>query len=46
MGNLFRQTGQYVAQHFGFYYPEQDDKKVTQYLHHIRSLPKNAETIY
>jgi len=46
MGNLFRQTARYVAKHFGFDYPEQDDKNVTSYLHHIRSLPRNAETIY
>jgi aminoglycoside 6-adenylyltransferase len=46
MGDLFRQTGQFVAQHFGFHYPDKDDKNVTNYLHHIRNLPKNAETIY
>jgi aminoglycoside 6-adenylyltransferase len=46
MGNLFRQTAQHVATHFGFDYPEQDDRNVTSYLHHIRSLSKTAETIY
>lgn len=46
MGDLFRQMGQGVAKHFGFYYPEQDDKNVTGYLRHIRELPKDAETIY
>lgn len=46
MGDLFRQTGQHVAQHFGFDYPERDDRNVTQHLHYVRSLPKNAETIY
>jgi len=46
MGDLFRRTGQYVAKHFGFNYPEQDDRSVTNYLHHIRKLPQNAETIY
>jgi aminoglycoside 6-adenylyltransferase len=46
MGTLFRQTAQLVAQHSGFRYPEQDDRNVTQYLHHIRSLPQNVETIY
>ena len=44
-GNLFRQTAHCVADHFGFNYPEQDDKNVTRYLHHIRTLPPNAETI-
>ena len=46
MSDLFRQTGQYVANHFGFHYPEQDDRNVTSYLQHVRELPKNMETIY
>jgi aminoglycoside 6-adenylyltransferase len=46
MCDLFRQTAKYVANHFGFSYPEQDDKKVTKYLQHIRRLPQNAESIY
>ncbi|HLO14142.1 MAG TPA: aminoglycoside 6-adenylyltransferase [Anaerolineales bacterium] len=46
MGDLFRQTGQSVAKHFGFNYPEQDDKNVNNYLGQIRRLPKDAETIY
>ena len=46
MSELFRQTGRYVASHFGFEYPEQEDKNVSQYLRHIRTLPRNAKTIY
>jgi aminoglycoside 6-adenylyltransferase len=46
MGSLFRQVARCVAEHFGFTYPEQDDRNVTSYLHHIRNLPQNAETIY
>jgi aminoglycoside 6-adenylyltransferase len=46
MGDLFRRTGQAVAEHFGFDYREQDDKNVTQYLRYIRTLPEQAETIY
>ena len=46
MGDLFRQTARYVAKHFGFEYPEQDDKNVTNYLHHIRKLPQTAKSIY
>jgi aminoglycoside 6-adenylyltransferase len=46
MGDLFRQTADYVAKHFGFSYPEQDDRNVTNYLHHIRKLPRDATTIY
>ena len=45
MGELFRQTARYVANHFGFAYPQQDDQKVTGYLHHIRWLPPDATTI-
>jgi aminoglycoside 6-adenylyltransferase len=45
MGDLFRQTAQYVAKHFGFIYPEQDDKNVTAFLHHVRKLPRDARTI-
>jgi aminoglycoside 6-adenylyltransferase len=46
MGGLFRQTAQDVAKHFGFSYPEQDDKHVTAFLHHVRKLPRDARTIY
>jgi len=46
MGDLFRQAGQYVAKHFGFRYPEQDDRNVTDYLQHVRKLPRESETIY
>jgi aminoglycoside 6-adenylyltransferase len=46
IGDLFRQTGRYVAEHFGFNYPEQEDRNVTNYLQHIRKLPGDAEAIY
>lgn len=46
MGNLFRKMGRYVAEHFGFNYPEQDDGNVTNYLKHISKLPKDADFIY
>jgi aminoglycoside 6-adenylyltransferase len=46
MGNLFRHAAQYVAKYFGFLYPEQDDKNVTAFLHHVRKLPRDARTIY
>lgn len=46
MCDLFRQTGQYVAKHFDFDYPEKDDENVTHHLRHVRGLPQNAETIY
>lgn len=44
MGDLFRQVGRCVADHFGFNYPEQDDKNVTSYLQYIRRLPRSADT--
>jgi len=46
MGDLFRQTAQSVAKHLGFNYPEQDDKNVTDFLHHVRKLPRDAKSIY
>lgn len=46
MCNLFRETGRAVGEHFGFHYPDQDDKNVTNYLKHVRRLPQNAKTIY
>lgn len=46
MGDLFRQTAKYVANHFGLNYPEQDDRNVTDFLGHIRNLPRDAKTIY
>ncbi len=45
MNDLFRELGRAVAEHFGFNYPGQDDKNVTAYLQHIRSLPREAKSI-
>ncbi len=45
MGDLFRLVGREVANHFGFNYPEQDDRNVTGYLHDIRKLPRDAKAI-
>lgn len=46
MDDLFRDLARIVAQTFGFAYPERDDDNVTQYVHHIRHLPQDAQTIY
>lgn len=46
MDQLFRKTATYVANHFGYDYPMEEDKKVSSYLKHIRNLPKDAESIY
>ena len=45
-GNLFRIAACQVAGHFGFSYPQQDDDRVTAYLRQVRTLPKNAVTIF
>lgn len=44
MGDLFRQVAQAVASSFGFIYPEQDDRNVSEYIRLIRTLPRTAET--
>jgi aminoglycoside 6-adenylyltransferase len=45
MGDLFRQTAQCVADHFGFNYPEQDDSNVTAFLRRVRALPQDATSL-
>jgi len=39
-GIIFRRLAKAVASEFGFQYPQQDDHRVTAYLHRIKSLPK------
>jgi aminoglycoside 6-adenylyltransferase len=46
MGNLFRIAARRVAGHFGFEYPEEDDRRVSAHLRHVRVLPKDAAEIY
>ncbi|WP_025679672.1 aminoglycoside 6-adenylyltransferase [Paenibacillus polymyxa] len=46
MGNLFREVAQKVANHYGYKYPIQDDQRVTNYLHHVNTLPADATDIY
>ena len=46
MGQLFRQSAQPVAEHFGFDYPTGDDQRVSAHLEHVRWLPKDAQSIY
>lgn len=43
---LFRAVALEVAAGFAFTYPHEDDQRVSAYLAHIRSLPRNAERIY
>lgn len=46
MCDLFRQTAIPIAALFGFAYPQRDDERVSAYLHHVRTLPKDAAAIY
>jgi aminoglycoside 6-adenylyltransferase len=45
MGELFRKVAKVVASHFGFTYPEQDDKNVSAFIRRIKALPKDAQTL-
>jgi len=38
MGNLFRHTAQYVAEHWNYEYNEEEDRRVTFYLKHVEKL--------
>jgi aminoglycoside 6-adenylyltransferase len=46
MYQLFRIMSQFVAEHFDFDYPIDDDEKVRAHLEHVRSLPKDAKEMY
>lgn len=46
MCNLFRSVARQIAQRFSFDYRGDDDAKVSAYLEHIRTLPRNATEIY
>jgi aminoglycoside 6-adenylyltransferase len=43
MCNLFRITAAGVAAHFGFAYPDGDDKRVMAYLQRVQTLPGDAK---
>jgi hypothetical protein len=43
---LFRTLAKDVAEHLLFTYPIDDDRKMTEFLEHIRQLPDNAEGSY
>ena len=44
--DLFRQTAMLVAAHFGYDYPEGDDRRVSTYLGRIHELPAGAMELY
>jgi len=43
---LFRKAACLLAEQFGFEYPFDHDKRVSDHLEHVRFLPKNAKTMY
>jgi aminoglycoside 6-adenylyltransferase len=45
MGRLFRRMANEVASAYGFNYPQDDDKRVTEYLWRIKNLPRDATDI-
>jgi aminoglycoside 6-adenylyltransferase len=46
MGDLFRIAAVRVADHFGYDYPHEDDRRVTAHLRHVRELPRDAKEMY
>jgi aminoglycoside 6-adenylyltransferase len=44
--DLFRKVAMPIAEHFGFDYPLEDDRRVSAHLEHVRSLPRNAKQMY
>src|SRR5688572_5178120 len=45
MGKLFRRIATEVASAYTFKYPQDDDKRVTEYLWRIKNLPRDATEI-
>ena len=46
MGDLFRRVALSVAHYFGYDYPHGDDANVSAHLEHVRTLPRDAQTMY
>jgi aminoglycoside 6-adenylyltransferase len=46
MGDLFRRVAVPVADHFGFAYPFDDDRRVSAHLKYVRALPQDAKELY
>ena len=46
MCHLFRRAAIPLADHYGFSYPHEDDRRVIAHLDHVRHLPKEADRIY
>jgi aminoglycoside 6-adenylyltransferase len=46
MDRLFQTAACRVAGHFGYHYPKEEAERVTEFIKHIRQLPKDAKNIY
>lgn len=46
MCDLFRETAMSIANHFAYDYPSDDDRRVTNYLQHVRAFPRDAAGVY
>jgi aminoglycoside 6-adenylyltransferase len=46
MCTLFRKVAVPIAEHYGFEYPFDDDRRVSAHLEHVRLIPKDATEIY
>ncbi|KEK24153.1 aminoglycoside 6-adenylyltransferase [Bacillus gaemokensis] len=46
MRDLFRKAANEIASYSGYEYPQGDDDRVTSYLKHVKSLPKDSTKIY
>ncbi|MBY0037380.1 aminoglycoside 6-adenylyltransferase [Bacillus cereus] len=46
MGDLFREVANKIANTYEYQYPQDDDDKVTNYLKHVKALPKDSTSIY
>ncbi|PER12373.1 aminoglycoside adenylyltransferase [Bacillus cereus] len=46
MSDLFREVANEIANTYEYQYPQEDDDKVTNYLKHVKTLPKDSTSIY
>ncbi|WP_242244787.1 aminoglycoside 6-adenylyltransferase [Bacillus cereus group sp. BfR-BA-01330] len=46
MSDLFREVANEIANTYEYQYPQEDDDKVTNYLKHVKALPKDSTSIY
>lgn len=46
MGDLFREVANEIANTYEYQYPQDEDDKVTNYLKHVKALPKDSTSMY